>query len=878
MVFDGKTMKGGVEKNSTGPGAGESRTRYLKRLKLKCSVLPMAALGGEKGTEEDVGMDQVYVELDTTTRVPLSTEEKSTKRKASASFSGNMEDRPLSASEAALRNAPLALLGDPGSGKSAFVRQLAASLASALLGGKDPPPGWENPPLPIFVGSGDLSPGLEKLDMEGKSREKRDALLLDVLWDRLRSQLKESHALEFEAGLVDSLADGQALLILDGLDETPEALRPRVKELLAAVGRSFSEQKRIIVTCRVRSYPENSALPSFKSHTLARFDDEKIRTFTGAWYKAQADLGRMGKDESMEKAGDLASAALSTKLRELSSNPMLLTVMAIIHQKDVGLPRERVRLYKRAVETLLVRWQRDKGNLPGALKSLLDDDLKLWETMEILAYEAHVKEAAGKKGSGMDRLFLLGLLEKKKYLGDVALADRFLEYVDQRAGLLRGEGGDEESGHPQVYAFPHRTFQEYLAGRHLAGKRGASREYLECAKEKDFWQDAAKLGAEELLYNGGTSGKKNLMDLAYDLCPPNELHIGEQRNRATLWSGHMAELLGVDTIEEDSEIDGGISYLERLLDRLPKVMMDSPLTALERAEAGRVLSKLGDPREEVLLPEKMEFKTIGNGPFLMGNGKEEYKIPYDYKISRFPVTNAQYDAFVKAGGYNVKEYWTAAEKAGMWKIEENKGTVKGPWDDSWRDRPADFGEPFNLANHPVVGVSWYEALAFCLWLTDWLRRKGKLRKDEEIRLPSEPEWEKAARGADGLIYPWGKEPDPDKANYNDTKIGTTSAVGCFPKGKSVYGVEEMSGNVWEWTRSLWGEDWQKPNFVYPYNSADGRENLDATVSVLRVLRGGAFNDDYWDARCAVRYWVIPVDGYCDIGFRVIASPKNTSEL
>ena len=154
-----------------------------------------------------------------------------------------------------------------------------------------------------------------------------------------------------------------------------------------------------------------------------------------------------------------------------------------------------------------------------------------------------------------------------------------------------------------------------------------------------------------------------------------------------------------------------------------------------------------------------------------------------------------------------------------------------------------------LPNHPVVAVTWHRALDYCTWLTERLREWAGtpeplatlLRKDGwQVLLPSEAEWEKAARGGDGRIYPWGKEPDPNRANYANTGIDATSTVGCFPGGASAHGVEELSGNVWEWTRSLWGDDWKKPSYRYPYKPDDGRENLDAADNIHRVLRGGAF--------------------------------------
>src|SRR5262249_33052406 len=120
----------------------------------------------------------------------------------------------------------------------------------------------------------------------------------------------------------------------------------------------------------------------------------------------------------------------------------------------------------------------------------------------------------------------------------------------------------------------------------------------------------------------------------------------------------------------------------------------------------------------------------------------------------------------------------------------------------------------------------------------------------------------------------GNKFDPDKANTAETEIGGTSTVGCFPRGKSPYEVLDLSGNVWEWTRRLWGKDIREPEFTYPYDPTDRRqERLTAPNSAYRVLRGGAFWNDRRLARCAVRYWYDPASVYDNVGFRVVVLPK-----
>lgn len=236
----------------------------------------------------------------------------------------------------------------------------------------------------------------------------------------------------------------------------------------------------------------------------------------------------------------------------------------------------------------------------------------------------------------------------------------------------------------------------------------------------------------------------------------------------------------------------------------------------------------------------IESVKVPAGKFLMGsadkdknaddNEKPQHTVdlPHEYYIGRFPVTNEQYAAYIKAKGI--------------------KHPVSG-----WEKK----------RDHPVVDVSWNDAMAYCAWLDELL--KGKLPSGLRVRMPSEAEWEKAARGEKGLIYPWGDTFDETKCNTVEGGKGDTTPVGAYsPQGDSPYGCADMSGNVWEWTHSLY-----KP---YPYQVNDGRE--DVKTSSNRVLRGGSFNYNHGNARCAYRN-DYPIDNlYLSIGwgFRVVASP------
>jgi len=217
----------------------------------------------------------------------------------------------------------------------------------------------------------------------------------------------------------------------------------------------------------------------------------------------------------------------------------------------------------------------------------------------------------------------------------------------------------------------------------------------------------------------------------------------------------------------------------------------------------------------------------------------------DYAMARTPVTNAQYAVFLQATRYDPPRHWR------IWF-----------WKRRW--------PPMGRQDYPVVNVSWYDARAYCQWLSEVT---GK-----SYRLPSEAEWEKAARGTNGRIYPWGDEWDPQCCYTAEGRAKEdTIPVGTHPQGASPYGLLDMIGNVWEWTSSLWGPDLRHPDFTYPYDPADGRENPVAPTSVRRVLRGVSFFNDRHVARCAARYRYSPRNSYVSVGFRVVMSPTSNEQ-
>ena len=223
-----------------------------------------------------------------------------------------------------------------------------------------------------------------------------------------------------------------------------------------------------------------------------------------------------------------------------------------------------------------------------------------------------------------------------------------------------------------------------------------------------------------------------------------------------------------------------------------------------RLRAAALLGEVGDPR--LLDPQRGDaplggyWCPVDAGPFWFGDDRQgalrQVTMRYAYRIARYPVTNAEYRRFIDAGGYQDPQWWTENGWAYLqpgsqrWgESNETRITLPRFWDNVERNQPT----------QPVVGVSWYEASAYCVWLTATGRAAGWLPVGDEIRLPTSLEWERAARGIDQRRYPWGDEPpNAERANYQATEIGRATPVGCFPAGAASCGALDVAGNVYEW--------------------------------------------------------------------------------
>ncbi|MFY9820655.1 MAG: SUMF1/EgtB/PvdO family nonheme iron enzyme [Thermoanaerobaculia bacterium] len=735
---------------------------------------------------------------------------------------GERLSAPVPVLELLQRHDGLVLLGDPGAGKTTFLKVLALALASGQgealgLGGR----------LPILLPLAAYANALADRDVS------LDAFIARYYEDERKIQVPLGALLE------QALQRGSALLLLDGLDEVRDAGRrhlvvDRVRDFYSRHRQAGKGGNRFVLTSRIVGYREvRLAAEGLAEATLVDFDDEEIEEFLSKWTvsieKAVGGETEVARAKAERERGELQAAVrVNPGVRSLASNPLLLTILALMKRGGIALPDRRVELYKNYVETLLKHW-----NLARSLAGRSGREVDLVETLKVLEPLAlwmhEVSPGVGLVKEGELLRKLESLCAGRGHADAAHAAEGFLLDVRDHSSLLLSRGEHH-------YGFIHLTFQEYLAAVALARKAREGAVVLIKALAPHVgeapWHEVVVLTVAHLAIidqweQAASEVVEGLLGLAPG--PPGE---------AAVWMGEAVADAGPGAVTAACRK----KVVAALLDTLGAAGRVEPA---RRAAAGKALAAVGDPRPEVMTVEAMELRTVPAGPFHMGseegdpNGYKDERpahdcdLPYEYRIGRYPVTVAQFREYVDATG----------------KMPGDLDSLRGP------------------GNHPVVSVSWSEALAFCRWLEGRWRKEDRLPEGWRVVLPSEAEWEKAARGTDGRSYPWAGGFDPDRANTWEAKVQDVSAVGCFPGGASPWGCEEMSGNVWEWTRSAWKD--------YPYVAADGREDLEASSQSLRVVRGGSCFGDARLARCAFRFRSEPGFRLDGRGFRVVVLPFSS---
>ena len=724
----------------------------------------------------------------------------------------------------------LAIIGGAGCGKSTLAAYLAYSLAEAAQTGRPLPyalPNGVKTLLPILV-------PLRSYRYYQREHQVRDLHAFIIRYINDRSAKLHLPQAFFER----LLQTAPCLLILDGLDEVvTKNERETVRERIEQLARSIYPTAFFIITAREAGYQENAILgDDFSRLDVQDLEDGEIVALVNKWCKLLKGLEDQAEEIST-KIREINQRYTSLGLPPLIATPLMVTmVVSARWAENTELPKDRAKLYELVVKAILSSQYTEQQ----AREEVVSyggpwEHQRQW--LSKLALEMH---QGGQAGAAIPESRVRAILGET--LPDETVS-RFIEAVRYRGSLF--EERDE------LFQFVHLTFQEFLAARYIFHQKDRLLESLDNRLLEPWWREVLLL----------VYGYARIDDLEF--AQRYLVWLSSQPDRRPERLAGL-ELAGAALLEvELPPATTRRSQAQMLAEAIKDKGLAAP--AALRARAGDTLAQLGDPRFDPdvwYLPREslLGFVTIHAGTFLMGSdpdkdeiadtdeqSQHEVHLPTFY-IARYPVTVAQFRSFVEDSGYQPRD----------------EDSLKG------------------LDNHPVVWVSWYEALEYCRWLHDRLSEISRQRLADSnldrservfweglaserlhVTLPSEAEWEKAARGTDGQIYPWGNEFDPSKANTVETGVGNISAVGCFPGGASPYGVLDMSGNVWEWTRSKYEK--------YPYQAGDGREDLSGDAR--RVLRGGSFYDVRWSPRCALRYWNDPSYRNGDVGFRVVVSPS-----
>ena len=824
----------GGREGSGGP-IGPNPTRYLQAVESRNSFVEIRGMGAE--VAERLPLDRVYTRLRVVSAGPEEHQKEPTEEPA-------LRGRHLELTDVLGRSLHAVLLGDPGSGKTTFLRFAAQVLARSLLA-SDPAPAArklgidaaspEEIPFPILVR---LSWFAEFLAEHPDSSCPGDAP--EHLLRYLEFYLKGRNLGLPDDYLRARVAAGGCFLFFDGLDEVPGALRARVASLVdELVGTAPSDPpNRHLITCRSQAYQGLARLGSLPAYPLAPFEHNQVAEFIHGWcgalFRVQSRGSKVtGTGDAATQGADAYEEELLKAIRShedigpMTESPLMLTMLAVVHWNQKKLPERRNELFEEAIKYLLES-RKAHSVFPAPQRR---------EALQALAF-AMFTDPEGVQRS-------LGLPEAGGVVAPILQtsedeAQTFLDEEALQSGLLvsRTEGEVE---------FWHLSFQEYLAALELA----TSGDYWEVLSEDgrlhdDRWSEVLLLLAGCLRRLGGLRGAKRLIE--------NILATGTDRVSKARAVGLVGRIL-LDVKPYGGDPSLGTAYSSALEGALE--ILDVPGEGEEvaeetlRVEVAEALGQAGDPRLADSLANRVK---ISGGTFWLGSQNDAPGAPgYDaeaekndfparlvtvdaFFLGRYPVTVQEFQQFVeeKHQGYLNREWWD--DKGWEWREREGY-TEPG----SWRAQS-------HHPNWPVTDVSWFEAEAYCRWAGG--------------RLPTEIEWEFAARGEEGRRYPWGDgRPDRRTANCED-RVSHPTPVGIYPLGVSPDGIHDLTGNVWEWC-GLCGS----PS---PALGEDARPEGEVPTE-WQAVRGDAWWEANWGPRshrASVRGVAPPTSRGFAIGFRV----------
>ena len=791
----------------------------------------------------------------------------------------------------ALANPRQVIIGDPGAGKTTFLRWVAHILAEDRLGKRPGAArdalGLDRARLPLLIPIADWLAFRDALCRrnQGPPLDTASTWLLEYLTERAKAANQGLKRNDFQP----MLEQGEALILLDGLDEAPDPRRrAEAVQLIEAVARGYPECP-LVVTSRPAAYRDKAVLTGFSHTTIDPLDPSAIHTFLERWSQAlfpnqtaTADAHRQALQSALEARREI---------RRMARNTVMLTALAVVHWNEKRLPEQRAELYESIIKWLAEAREQRPGRLPAQRCRQLLGELALAMQRGGNDGDEDPGNDQGKDNSKRGRAVQIPRHQAAEWLAphfpappnpagadrdtgagtsSVDRAEAFLAEEELDSGIVVRRGNQLQ--------FWHLTFQEYLAAQAIAGRPEQQQQELLLGPELQLyapeWRESVLL-LGGVLYQQGIYKVEGLVGAILDQLelptPGQRQRLPDQARCAGLLGALVRDLEPYGYHPRDPRYARVLDAAMAVFDRSQAKQI--PIT--DRIAAADALAWAGDPRLGWLHPQR--WVALPGGQFAMGAQQDDRKdLNYDQKaysneapvhpveispfsIARFPVTVAEYTDFIEEGGYQQQQWWAA-----------------GGYGDN--QQPKVWEPQQEYPSRPVTGVCWHEAAAYCAWLNARMGRPHGARGEipcteaQVIRLPTEAEWEYTARGTDGRRYPWGdKTPDRERTNFGETNIDAPSPVGVFPEGCTPDGVLDMAGNVGEWCQDRYdGGYYQRCReqgvAIDPTGGAD--------AAVPRAMRGGAFGVYAKVLRATGRGRDRPEFRYQNFGFRCVLAPRH----